>query len=153
MCSVTDAKYAAIATTEAYKSDLAYRHGCIAVVSGKIVARGYNHYRTISQDGLIGRVGSCHAEIDVLRKCLKKNIKKKISLYVVRLSVRGTEIMQSDPCIDCYAKMQQFGIKNITYSDRNGNLHKTPLSSFTATHKCSGSIAIEDMKLKPLGIP
>ena len=49
----------------------------IAVASGKIVARGCNHYRTYSKDGMIGQSWSCHAEIDVLRKCLKQNITKK----------------------------------------------------------------------------
>ena len=37
-----------MAREEAIKSPAIYKHGCIAVVSGKIIARGYNNYRTYS---------------------------------------------------------------------------------------------------------
>ena len=66
-------KHMQVAVEEAYKSNVLYKHGCVAVVSGKVVARGYNKYRTFSKDGLINDNCSCHAEIDVLRKCRKKN--------------------------------------------------------------------------------
>ena len=45
-CSNTDRKYIDMAAGEATKSSVLYRHGCIAVVSGKVMARGYNKYRT-----------------------------------------------------------------------------------------------------------
>ena len=77
-CSNSDIRYVELAATEAYKSTVNYRHGCIAVSSGKVIARGHNHDRTISRDGLISNnVCSCHAEIDVLRKCLRMNRTKK----------------------------------------------------------------------------
>ena len=79
-CSNADERYINFAIEEAYKSNVGFRHGCVAVASGKIIARGYNSDRTISRDGLIGKMCSCHAEIDVLRKCLKRKLPKKISL-------------------------------------------------------------------------
>ena len=89
-CSNADMRYMNFAIEEAKKSRVPYRHGCIAVSSGKIIARGYNHNRTISRDGLISnRVCSCHAEIDVLRKCLRLNKISKISLYIVRLGTNN----------------------------------------------------------------
>ena len=69
MLSNTDYRYMSLAMEEAKKSQISYQVGCIAVVSGKIVARGCNTYRTYSKDGMIGRACSCHAEINVLRKC------------------------------------------------------------------------------------
>ena len=84
-----DEKYMSVAMSEAEKSILSARLGCVAVVSGKIIARGFNHYRTFSKDGLISNTCSCHAEMDVLRKCLKQNKTRKLSLYVVRVSKNG----------------------------------------------------------------
>ena len=105
--SNSDARYISLAVQEAIKSPISFQLGCIAVVSGKIVARGCNNYRTYSKDGMIGSSCSCHAEIDVLRKCLKQKITKKINMYVVRISHTG-EMMCSTPCIDCFIKMKDF---------------------------------------------
>ena len=83
-CSSSDIRYVELAATEAYKSTVNYRHGCVAVSSGKVIAKGHNHDRTISRDGLISNnVCSCHAEIDVLRKCLRMNHTKKFH-YILR---------------------------------------------------------------------
>ena len=50
------------------KSPVLMQHGCIAVVGGKIMATGFNNYRTTSNDGFIGNTCTCHAEVDTLRK-------------------------------------------------------------------------------------
>ena len=77
-CSLQDERYANLALTEADKSTMKHHnHGCIAVVSGTIVARGYNSYRCQSNDGLLIGSCSCHAEIDVLRKLSRLIVKKK----------------------------------------------------------------------------
>ena len=44
------------AIEEAYKSPVLMRHGCVAVKNGKILARGFNHYRTFSRDNFINSV-------------------------------------------------------------------------------------------------
>ena len=49
MLSNTDYRYMSLAMEEAKKSQINYQVGCIAVVSGKIVARGCNTYRTYSK--------------------------------------------------------------------------------------------------------
>lgn len=102
-CTNNDEKYVSLAVAEAEKSDLRAKLGCIAVVSGKVVAKGFNHYRTFSKDKLIEKTCSCHAEIDVLRKCLKKNKIKKIALYVVRVTQNGV-LVCSAPCSECLEK-------------------------------------------------
>ena len=65
--SVSDANYLSHAAHEASKSNLQSQHGCVAVVSGKILARGHNSLRTQSNDGFIENSCSCHAEMATLR--------------------------------------------------------------------------------------
>ena len=150
-CSNADERYINFAIEEAYKSNVGFRHGCVAVASGKIIARGYNSDRTISRDGLIGKMCSCHAEIDVLRKCLKRKLPKKISLYIVRITL-DNRITSSMPCIECYKQMNKFSIRSIIYSDYGGNIIKTPKNDFKTTHISSGSKALQNNRILPLNI-
>ena len=78
--SQTDLRHIQDATAESQKSKLLSRHGCVAVVNGKIVGRGHNSDRTRSFDGFINNSCSCHAEVATLRNmyhsCLSNNLKK-----------------------------------------------------------------------------
>lgn len=65
--SVSDANYLSVAAEEAKKSTLLSQHGCVAVVNGKIMAKGHNSIRTQSIDGFMSNSCSCHAEMDALR--------------------------------------------------------------------------------------
>ena len=88
-CSLQDERYANLALSEADKSTMKYhKHGCIAVVGGAIVARGYNTYRSHSNDGFLNGSCSCHAEIDVLRK-LSKIIPKKQQVLFSRRGIQS----------------------------------------------------------------
>ena len=145
--SNSDSRYMDAAIIEAQKSELAYRLGCVAVASGKIVARGYNNYRTYSKDGMIDGVCSCHAEIDVLRKCLKQNITKKITLYIMRLSNTG-ELACSAPCIDCFLKMGEFNIRSIVYVTHEGEITKKNFSDFQTCHRTSGYRALKTKRVQ-----
>lgn len=146
-CTNNDEKYVSLAVAEAEKSDLRAKLGCIAVVSGKVVAKGFNHYRTFSKDKLIEKTCSCHAEIDVLRKCLKKNKIKKIALYVVRVTQNGV-LVCSAPCSECLEKMNQFQIKTITYINDVGVPIKQNFNDYETTYKTSGYNAILNNRVK-----
>lgn len=75
-----DEQFARIALNEADKSNMKYhQHGCIAVMSGQIIARGHNSDRCHSNDGYLSNTCSCHAEIDVMRK-LEKRLNKNSSV-------------------------------------------------------------------------
>ena len=50
------------------KSSINIRHGCVAVLNGKVIAKGFNHERCFSSDGFIQQTWCCHAEIDAIRK-------------------------------------------------------------------------------------
>lgn len=54
---------------------------------------------------------------------MNKVSKLNLSVYVVR-TTDGTNLKDSAPCIDCYTKMKQLGIKNIIYSGDNGEIIK-----------------------------
>tara|TARA_B100000482_G_scaffold146196_1_gene108417 strand:- start:124 stop:390 length:267 start_codon:yes stop_codon:yes gene_type:complete len=67
MLSNNDMRYIMYAADEAAKSPVLMRHGSVAVANGKIMGRGYNHYRSYSKDMFINNSCTCHAEIACLR--------------------------------------------------------------------------------------
>ena len=67
LLSSTDQRHIQDATIESSKSRLLSKHGCVAVVNGKIMGRGHNSERTRSADGFINNSCSCHAEVATLR--------------------------------------------------------------------------------------
>lgn len=142
-----DEKFVSVAAHEARKSHVRARLGCVAVSSGKVVAKGFNNYRTFSKDGMISRTCSCHAEIDVLRKCLKRNFKKKLSLYIVRVTHEDS-LASSAPCLPCTEKMREFNIKNLTYIDDDGTLIKEHFRDYITSYQSSGNMAILKKRVK-----
>ncbi len=144
--STRDERYIQFAAEQAVKSNvLTFRHGCIAVVSGKIVARGYNNTRTYSKDGFIKNTCSCHAETDVLRKCYKQNINKKIILYIARISKKNT-LLNSEPCVECFNLMKELNVKYIIYSTEN-SITKIHVNHFEPKHHSSGFQAIQNERV------
>ena len=131
--SNNDAKYVSLAVNEAEKSSLRAKTGCVAVVSGKVMARGYNTYRTFSKDGLIKQTCSCHAEIDVLRKISKQNVRGKINLYIIRITNNG-DLGCSAPCIEC--------------TETNGDPVKKNFNEYFTDYKSSGAMAILHKRIK-----
>ena len=85
--SLKDQQFISVAAKEATNSKVAMRHGCVAVLSGKIIARGYNTYRTSSRDGFLNNTCTCHAEITTLRKMHRQNWKQSRTNYRLSLKV------------------------------------------------------------------
>lgn len=67
MLSIKDKSFISYATNLAKESPMLMKHGAVAVSNGKILGRGYNHYRTSSKDNFIQNSFACHAEIASLR--------------------------------------------------------------------------------------
>lgn len=89
-CSIQDERYANLALSEADKSTMKHhKHGCVAVVGGSVIARGYNTYRSHSNDGFLNDTCSCHAEIDVLRKLSRIMPKRKQQILFSRRDNRS----------------------------------------------------------------
>jgi deoxycytidylate deaminase len=151
-----DQRFAILALKEANKSNMRHhQHGCIAVLGGQIIARGYNSDRTQSSDGFLKNTCSCHAEIDVMRKLEKRLNKKtsrcwlkeegrvsfygKISLYVVRKNSNDNGYKDSAPCKRCGDFMKSLQIKNVIWSDGNGNLVKCKVKDYETNHISQGN--------------
>ena len=140
-----ECNHISIAMNEALKSPVLMRHGCVAVQHGKVIAKGFNHYRTYSKDKIINNTCTCHAECHVIHKLTSLGITdfKKIKLYIVRIN-RKTELKSSAPCVDCYSLLVKTGIKNIIYSTDCG-FQKTKLADFTPTQITTGRNFLNNM--------
>ena len=153
--SQREAAFMECALEEAEKSPCLFRHGAVAVVNGRILARGHNSYRTHSRDKFIQNCCTCHAEIDVLRQVYKRNNPthaplhyshlprkaraelKKVVLYVTRQTQQ--DIMKpSAPCTECMKLICALNIKRIVYSDSNMTISATTPANFTTTHRTHG---------------
>lgn len=163
-CSLQDERYANLAMLEADKSTMKHhKHGCIAVVSGTIVARGCNTYRSHSNDGFLTGSCSCHAEIDVLRKLSRINQRGsnhhcslgvvvsrafygRINIYVVRKDRGGNTFKDSSPCLHCSEVMKSLNIKNIIYSNSSGTLTKCRVKDYTTSHISQGDRFLKTQK-------
>ena len=65
-------KWFEYAGLKAQESNMLFRLGCVATYGGKIIASGCNSSNTYSsKDDFCKYSCSCHAEICVIRKCLK----------------------------------------------------------------------------------
>ena len=71
MVSIRDERFNSEACSVAMDSQMLQRHGCVAVVNGKIMGRGCNNYRNYSKDGMLTNCCSCHAEIAATRSAFK----------------------------------------------------------------------------------
>lgn len=113
--SKKDARFMRLAYNIGLKSSINIRHGCVAVLNGKVIAKGFNHERCFSSDGFIQETWCCHAEIDALRKLCysmlgasgrsgvflssssslgEKKVAKllsRVTLYVARVPGTGTD--------------------------------------------------------------
>ena len=131
-----DQRFASIALDEASKSTLLMQHGCIAVLNGKIIAKGFNNIRSHSKDGLLNfrKCCSAHAEISVLHKIciteLPKKIVQKLVLYIVRRS-RSGDMAESAPCFHCTMRMKKLNIKAIVFSNSEGELEKRRMNEYS----------------------
>lgn len=79
------------AAHEASKSTLQSRHGCVAVVNGRIMGRGHNTLRTHSGDGFIQNTCSCHAEIAALRDLWYSSCTNTYKKYSKQIKVAREE--------------------------------------------------------------
>lgn len=92
---------------------------------------GINNYININHNQ-----STVHAEISALNKLKNKNSKKckKINLLVIKVSYTG-KVGNSKPCIKCVEKMyclpidKGYSIKNVYYSDENGQIIKNKIQT------------------------
>jgi hypothetical protein len=100
-------------------------HIAFLVKKNKIIRIGWNRKRThpeISKhpyhDGYVGT----HAELDVILKSGLDNLEDH-SIIVLRIDRNG-KLNNSKPCLGCRSVLNQFNVKNIFYSNSEGNIVK-----------------------------
>jgi len=100
-------------------------HIAFLVKKNKIIKIGWNRKRThpeISKhpyhDGYVGT----HAELDVILKSGLDNLEDH-SIIVLRIDRNG-KLNNSKPCVGCRSVLNQFNVKNIFYSNSEGNIVK-----------------------------
>jgi len=134
--------------SEATKSKLLFKHGCVATYGGKIIARGCNTYKYYSaNDNFSQTQCSCHAEINVLRQIChnysqKKHklnrVMKKTTLYISRCS-SGGESTNSAPCVNCLETIQKLNVRKIIFNLDNKYFEYNS-KDYHTTHRSFGDI-------------
>lgn len=105
-----------IATEEAMRSEHNFKHGAVLTRQGKIVNSARNQYCTLDRiSNFKARIWSIHAEMNVLNG-LPKCVTRGADLYVVRVSKKNHQFMNSKPCKICSSLIRKAGIKNVYYS-------------------------------------
>jgi tRNA(Arg) A34 adenosine deaminase TadA len=134
---------------EAEKSDMLFRHGCVATYGGKIIASGFNCHKVRNHSDLSEYVQcSCHAEINVLKKIYIQHfmnqrklhkIMKKTTLYASRTSNTNDNVKNSAPCEKCMSVIKMFQIKTLVFSQDN-QIYECKSKNFSTKHKTFGDI-------------
>ena len=138
---------------QASKSNLLFRHGCIATYGGKIICKGCNTH-TYSTDNFIKNNCTCHAEIYVLRRLYNKyqrqakedkilKIFRKTTLYISRMTATG-QSQNSAPCSECLTIINKFHIKRIIFCN-NKEYYSVDPSLYITDHHSYGKLYIDKM--------
>jgi tRNA(Arg) A34 adenosine deaminase TadA len=100
-------------------------HVAFLVKKNKIVKIGWNRKRThpeISKhpyhDGYVGT----HAELDVILKSGLEDLNDH-SMIVLRVDRKG-RLANSKPCPGCLSLLKSYNVKEVFYSDTDGNIEK-----------------------------
>ena len=150
MLSNKQEKFYSLSLDIASKSNMLFKHGCIATYGGHIIASGYNTHKNYSaHDNFINEQCSFHAEMDVLRKIYWRNMRKKrkqqrilrrTTLYISRYSNTGNST-NSAPCAKCLRMIQQYHIRKIIFH-LNDTYYEYDPRDYTTTHKTFGDISL-----------
>ena len=134
----------------AEKSNMLFKHGCVATYGGHVIASGYNtHKNYSSRDNFIDNQCSCHAEMNVLRKIYHRNnrkkhklnrIMKRTTLYISRYSNAGTST-NSAPCVKCLKVIQSYGIRKIVFHMNDHYFEYDPMQ-YTTNHESFGELSV-----------
>lgn len=105
------------------------RIGAVVVEGNRIISTGHNSNKTSTIQfkynayrGITNSPPKLHAEIAALAPLInKKNIEwSKVAIYVYR-ELRDGTISCARPCQACMKLIKDLGIKNVYYSDWNGD--------------------------------
>lgn len=100
-----------------------YRIGCVIFKGKKIISCGYNQKRTSKQlpDKYKKFIETLHAEQHAIMCVRNKALLDSASMLVIRINRRGKLVM-AKPCETCMKSIIHFNIKNIFYSNPDGEI-------------------------------
>ena len=110
------------AIEQANKSDYHYRIGAVIFDKKRILSTGYNKAHSTKKKlhpKFRKWETSIHAEAMAILNA-KCDLKGK-SILIVRMNA-GNNLNAITPCEHCMSYLQYVGIKNVYYSDENGNI-------------------------------
>jgi len=143
--SVKAERFIALAREDAARSTLSYKHGCLATLGGKIIARGCNTDRSYHGSRTMNCMNTTHAEINVCRMLeakFKRNPRKlhKVILYIARADRHGgCELFQSAPCRDCSRRIKELNIKRVVYSCEDKRIESCSTVDYHSNHISYGN--------------
>lgn len=107
-----------IASSQACKSPLGYRHGAVVFKGNKILGAGYNWPKALP--GGENRQFSIHSERDAL-KGLRKDQIRGSDMFCIRVT-RGGNYGLAAPCLGCQKLLKRKGIRKVHWLDDQGKL-------------------------------
>lgn len=154
MLTIKQEKIFSQSLDEAKKSNMLFKHGCVATYGGHVIASGYNtHKNYSSHDNFIDNQCSFHAEMDVLRKIYwrtyekrkrrkQQRIMRRTTLYISRFSNGGAST-NSAPCVKCLRMIQEYNIRKIVFNLDNDYYECNP-QNYTTSHETFGELCLRD---------
>ena len=112
--------------------------GCVAVYKGKVIAKGYNLYKTHPEQMVYNEeyrnpnkefwgTHSLHAEMLCINRIVNSHMDKskfrKIKLYIYRKR-KDKPYGMSRPCPACMNRLKDLGFKEIYYTTDDGIAHE-----------------------------
>lgn len=114
-----------LAIEKAKKSQHKIQIGAVIFNKKITISCGYNDIRSnsIPKKYKVWQ-NSVHAEQDAVFNCKNWSKLKNCSILIVKVSKTLNLLSNAKPCDMCLGLLQYVGIKNIYYSDYNGNIVK-----------------------------
>lgn len=112
------------AIAEANKSTYNVRLGCVIFKGSRIISSAHNSIRCCSSINKRYRKweNSLHAEQAAILKAGNWDNLKGCSLLVLKVSKKEKLLSNAKPCKFCMATIKFVGIKNVYYSNENGEI-------------------------------
>lgn len=122
----------------ASSSTIYYKHAAALIFGNIIYSSGINKYiKKVKDKNNISYYKTIHAEINVFQNFPKKKV-KGMDIIVIRIN-KNLILKNSRPCNQCIDKLQKIGIRNVYYSDDNGNIVCEKVDVMEKLHVSSGS--------------
>lgn len=111
---------------EANKSTYRFHIGCVIFKGNRIISSGHNYIRSCSSISAKHRAweNSLHAEQAAIINAGDKNKLKGCSILVMKVSKTNGYLSNAKPCPYCQASIDYVGIKNVYYTNEEGEIVK-----------------------------